>query len=140
LQLLDAIVAGAVEESPLNDPPQSPAAGACYLVGDTPSGEWTQYPSHLAAFSSAGWRFVPPVLGLSVAVKSTGVVATFRAGGWDLGTVHASRVVIDGNQVVGERAPPIADPAGGAVIDAEARATLEQVLGSLRQHGLIASL
>lgn len=96
-------------------------------------------PAWLSA-ASGGEGFARSVPGLSVAVKTTGIVATFRTEGWELGTVHASRLVIDGNQVVGERAPAIAGPAGGTIIDAEARATLEQVLASLRQHGLIASL
>jgi hypothetical protein len=59
------------------------------------------------------------------------------AGGWDLGTVNASRIIIAGNQVVGARGTAISDPSGGAVIDAEARTALEQILICLRQHGLI---
>jgi hypothetical protein len=45
--------------------------------------------------------------------------------------------VIDGQQVVGSRAAAIASPADGATIDAEARAAIDRILASLRQHGLI---
>lgn len=139
LQVLDTLAAGAVEEPERNDPPSSPVAGSCYLVGAAPTGEWSQYPDHLAAFSGAGWRFVAPVPGLVVLVKSTGIFATYGLAGWEIGTISGSRVVINGTQIVGPQAGTIAGPSGGTTIDSEARATLEQVLAALRTHGLIAT-
>lgn len=47
---------------------------------------------------------------------------------WDIG----------GNKVVGSRQAAVADAAGGVVIDAEARAALNDLLAKLRTHGLIA--
>ena len=137
LDILDALVAGAVEDLPANDPPQSPAAGECYLVGDAPLAEWAQYPGHIAAYSSAGWRFVAPKPGLTVLVKPTGTRATYTSAGWDIGTVRASQLVVDGLRVVGPQAAAIPDPGGGATVDIEARATLTAMLAALRQHGLI---
>ena len=139
LHVLDAVVAGAVEEPPRNEPPASPAAGACYLVGSSPTGEWSQRADQLAAFSSAGWRFVAPVVGMSLAVKTSGAFATYATAGWELGTMRGSRVVLEGQQVLGPQAAAIAGPAGGGTIDAEARATLDLLLSVLRQHGLIAT-
>ena len=138
-QLLDAVVAAAVEEWGRNDPPQSPIPGACYLVGDTPTGEWSLYPAHLAAFGGAGWRFVEPVVGLAVVVKTSGLIATYLPDGWDVGTVRASRIVVDGKQLIGAQAAAIADPVDGTVIDSEARIAIAEMLSALRQHGLIAS-
>ena len=138
-QLLDAVVAGAVEEAGRNDPPQSPAPGACYLVGDTPTGEWSSYPGHLAAFSGAGWRFVEPVVGLQVVVKTSGKSAAYMPGGWEIGTVHATQLLVNGEQVIGAQTAAIADPAGGAIIDSEARIAITSILAAMRQHGLIAS-
>ena len=43
-----------------------------------------------------------------------------------------------GNQVVSARQAAVADAAGGAVIDVEARAALNDLLAKLRTHGLIA--
>ena len=136
LQILDTIVAAAVEEPPRNDPPASPAAGSCYVIGGTPTGDWQERADYLAAFTSAGWRFVAPAPGLVVFVKTTGVFATFGATGWQLGTVSGSRLVIDGTQVVGSQASQIASPVGGTTIDLEARAALDQLLVALRTHGL----
>lgn len=139
LQLLDVVVAAAVEEPARNDPPSAPNPGQCYIVGDTPSGDWSQHGGQLAAFTGAGWRFVAPAIGASVLVKTLGTSATYGVGGWELGTIRADRVMVDGNQVVGARSAAVADPAGGTVIDAEARAALIGILSALRQHGLISA-
>jgi hypothetical protein len=139
LQVIDIVLAAAVEQPPLNDPPANPAAGACYLVGDAPSGEWAAYAGSVASFGSAGWRFVAPVVGMTVSVKPTGAIATFGTTGWEIGSIRGSQLIIDGNQVVGPRAAAIADPSGGTTVDTEARTALEQILACLRHHGLIAS-
>jgi hypothetical protein len=44
---------------------------------------------------------------------------------------------IDGEQVVGGRLGSIPAPAGGAVVDVEARTAMAQILAALRTHGLI---
>jgi hypothetical protein len=137
LQLLDCIVAAAIEEPARNDPPLSPSAGQTYLIGTSPTGEWTDYPDHLAAFGAGGWRFVVPVVGLRVIEKSSGTVAAYGAAGWEMGVVRASRIIVDGQQVVGPQGGAIADPAGGTTVDLEARSTITEILSALRQHGLI---
>jgi len=137
LQTLDVVVAGAVEDGPLSTPPASPALGACYIVGQTPTDAWTGNEQSIAAYTSGGWRFIAPFDGISVYVKSTGVWANFRAGASMTATPRRSGVMIGGVQVVGSRAAPIASPAGGTTIDAEARATIDQMLNALRNHGLI---
>jgi len=45
---------------------------------------------------------------------------------------------VSGTQVVGARQAAIPDASGGATIDVEARAALNQLLAELRTHGLIA--
>lgn len=139
LQLLDAVVAGAVEEPPRDEPPASPLSGQCYLVGSSPVGDWSQHAGKLAVFSEAGWRFVAPVAGMSLLVKTSETLATYGSAGWEVGTIRASRLLVEGEQVVGPRSAAISDPAGGSTVDAEARFTLQQVLSALRQHGLIAT-
>jgi hypothetical protein len=139
LHILDAITAGAVEELPRDEPPSSPSSGQCYLIGNSPVGDWSGHPSHVAMFGEAGWRFVSPVAGMSLLVKSSGTFATYGSAGWEVGTLRASRVIVDGEQVIGPRAEQIAAPAGGSTVDAEARLTLEQILSALRLHGLIAT-
>lgn len=137
LQLLDAMVAGAVEEAPRASPPGAPAQGACYIVAALATGEGAGKEDSLAAYSSGGWRYVVPVEGMTVFVRSTGAWAVYRSGGWELGALRGSSLLIDGQQVVGSRTAAIPAPAGGSTVDAEARAALGSILSALRQHGLI---
>lgn len=137
LQSLDLLVAPAVEEEALADPPASPAIGNCYIVGSTPTGDWAGKPQSVAGYTSGGWRFITPLEGLSVYVKSTGQFAAYRSGAWEIGVFRGSSVVIGGKQVVGSRATAIASPSGGSTTDAEARTAIDAILGALRQHGLI---
>jgi hypothetical protein len=137
LQILDALVAGTVEEPPRASPPASPALGACYLVGASPTGEWAGKPWCIAAFGSGGWRLIAPAEGMTVYVRSASNWAVYRAGGWEMGQVRGSALVLGGQQVVGPRAAAIPSAAGGTTVDSEARQTLDQVLAAMRQHGLI---
>jgi len=72
-------------------------------------------------------------------VKSSGTLALYRSGAWETGILRGASLVIDGLQVVGARGGAVADPSGGAVVDAEARLAIGQILAALRQHGLISS-
>jgi hypothetical protein len=112
--------------------------GSCYLVGESPSGDWAGHSGQLAGYTQGGWRFIAPRRGMSVRINASGNFAVFGAGGWEIGIGRVSKLFVGGEQVVGARAAAIADPAGGATVDSEARETLLEVLAALRQHGLIA--
>lgn len=139
LKTLDLAVAPAVEAAPLQEPPGSPVLGSCYIVGDSSTGAWLGKSHNLAGFTTGGWRFIPPLDGFSVYLKAEGQVACYRGGAWEIGVVRGSSVSIGGVQVVGSQAAAIASPSGGATVDSQARGTIDQILGSLRQHGLIAT-
>ena len=138
LQTLDLLVAATVEDLPADTPPASPVPGACYLVGGAPSGAWAGSAQCIAGFTSAGWRFIAPNEGMACFVRSAGCEARYRSGSWTIGEVRGESLILSGQQVVGARLGPISDPAGGATVDAEARAVLGQILATMRQHGLIA--
>ena len=139
LQTLDVLVSGAVEEEPRSDPPVSPMLGAAYIVGASPTGAWAGKPQAVAAYTSGGWRFVAPVEGMRLHVKSTSVWSLYRAGDWEVGAVRGAKVLIGGEQVVGARQSAIASPVGGSTADSEARAAVDQILSAMRAHGLIES-
>ena len=80
-----------------------------------------------------------PRPGTLVYVVSDSVWAVFRGGIWETGALRGDQLLIAGEQVVGARGGAIAGPSGGSTVDAEARATLDQVLTALRTHGLIES-
>jgi hypothetical protein len=138
LQKLDIIVAASVEEPPRSSPPESPVAGACYLIATIAEGAWSDFGNHLAAFTASGWRFVPPVEGLQAWIRSSKSMAQFRSGAWDVGTIVADRFFIGGQQVLASRGASVPAPVGGSVIDLEARAAIQALLARLRDHGLIA--
>jgi hypothetical protein len=115
------LVVPAVEEEPRAVPPTSPTIGSCYIVSETPSGVWVGKAHCLAAYTIGGWRFVEPLDGMDVYVRSTSARAIYRGGAWELA------------------AATIASPIGGATIDIEARSAIDQILSALRQHGLIAT-
>jgi hypothetical protein len=138
LQTLDVLVAGSVEEGPRTAPPTAPTLGAGYIVGSSPTGAWAGKSQSVAAFTSGGWRFLAPVEGMCLYVKASGIWATYRSGAWEIGTLRGSSVVVGGQQVVGSRGAAIASATGGTTVDVQARAVLDQILATLRQHGLIA--
>jgi hypothetical protein len=137
LQTLDLVTAGAVEEAPRSDPPATPPIGACYIVGNSPTGEWAGKSGSIAGFTSGGWRYVAPFAGMVAYVKAIGVWATYRADSWEFGVLRGDSLVVGGVQVVGNRLASIAEPSGGTVVDDESRAAINQILTALSQHGLI---
>jgi hypothetical protein len=137
LQTLDVVVAPAVETPPQANPPAAPVPGDCYLVASSPTGLWAGQQGKLAAFTAGGWRFIAPVEGMTVHVRASAQPATYRQGGWELGILRGSSLMLGGQQVVGSRGAAIPSPSGGSTIDSQARVTLGLVLGALRQHGLI---
>ena len=137
LQRLDVLVAPAVEEGPRPSPPGKPAPGACYIVGTKPVRGWAGKSDCVAAWTSGGWRFVEPIEGMSLFVRSEDRWALYRSGAWEIGTLRGSAVIVDGQQVIGARLPAIGSPAGGDVVDVEARKALGDVLAALRRHGLV---
>ena len=128
-----------MEETPRNDPPANPAVGACYIVGNSPTGEWAGKSQYIAGYTSGGWRYIAPTAGMSVYVKAAGISAHNLAGAWEFGVLRGTALMLGGVQVVGSRLAAIPGPSGGAAVDAEGRATINQVLAALRQHGLIES-
>jgi len=125
LHLLDAIVAGAVEELARADPPVTPIVGAAYVVGSQATGEWAGREGALAAFTPGGWRYIAPTDGLTVLEKATGTTLRYRSGAWE--------------QILGTPQPSIPEVAGGTNTDAESRAAISAILSVLRAHGLIAA-
>lgn len=139
LALVDLLLAGSVEATPITAPPASPVIGAFYRVAAAgASGAFAGREGTLAGYSAAGWRFVAPFEGLRLTDRISGTELAFRGGAWTSGSIRASEVLVNGVKVVGARGTAIADVAGGTTIDTQARAAVALMLGALRTHGLIA--
>lgn len=135
--MLDVLVAATVEGLPLATPPATPAIGTCYMVGSSPSGAWSGHAQQLAAYTSGGWRFIAPRVGMGAYVASSGSTAVFGGVSWEVGTLKGSQLVVEGLKVVGSRGAAIGAPTAGSTVDAEARTAIGQILTAMRQHGLI---
>lgn len=139
LTTIDAMLHAVALSAGENDPPSSPAVGQCWVVGTSPTGAWAGHAGAVAAWTDGGWRFIAPLEGMTVWLVADQLWARRGASGWIIGDVPAQSVRVSGVQVVGARQPAIADPSGGALVDAQARAALMSLLAAARAHGLIAT-
>ena len=114
--LADALLHPAVE-GVSGDPPATPTEGESWLVGLAPSGAWTDRAGCLASYQAGAWAFAEPRDGLQALDRSTGQVILYR-GGW-----------------LRPEAPPA--PAGGATVDAEARAAIVALVAALVAGGVL---
>jgi hypothetical protein len=139
LILLDTLAGASAVSAGLNVPPPSPTPGQCWILGSAPVAEWTGQEHALACWTESGWRFLSSRTGMRVWVEDQQLWAERTAAGWIVGDVMGQRLILGENQVVGPQLAAVAAPAGGAVQDMEARATLSQVIARLVAHGLIAA-
>lgn len=139
LAALDLSVQASVAGSGIDEPPEAPAIGRCWIVGAAPTGAWAGRAHAIAGWTAGGWRFVAAREGLAAWDEARRIVLRFSIGSWEAGVMRGAELRVGGQRVVGPRAGAIASPDGGGTVDAEARATLAAVLATLRAHGLIAS-
>lgn len=138
LTRIDALLEPVVEAVALNDPPAAPAPGQCWIVGASPTGVWIGAAQAIAAWTDGGWRFLGPVIATTVWSRADALFARFDGNNWILGEIPAARIVIGGVQVVGMQQSAVAAPAGGAVVDNEARSAVAGLIAVLKSHGLTA--
>ena len=138
LVLVDLLTHPCVEAVGVNAPPVAPALGQCWIVGDSPTGEWIGHVRALAAWTDGGWRFLSPRVGLKVWSRADLYHCHWDGDLWQRGLVPALSIQVEGKKVVGAQQLGIPIPAGGQVIDSEARLALKAVIEALQAHGLLA--
>ena len=82
LAMLDALVQASVQERGRNAPPASPAAGAAYIIGAAPTGDFAGKANQFAYHDGAGWLFVPPREGLTAWVEAEALAVVYAGGIW----------------------------------------------------------
>lgn len=137
LGLIDLLMQPVVVAVGANTPPATPLPGQCWIVGPAPEQAWTGHAQAFAGWTAGGWRFGMPMPGMHAWSLADGAEARYADGGWTIGVMTATRLEIAGVQVVGARQSRISEPAGGTVIDAEARNAIGAILAALHTHGLI---
>lgn len=136
LAILDIIAASVVEGSPLNTPPVDPDPGRAWIIGNTPTGAWSGQAHKLVLMTEGGWRFIDPPVGFTL-YRANGLAVRRTETAWIEGELVTDTIVIAGDVVLAARQPDISSPSGGAVIDSQARDTLDSILDAMRSHGLI---
>ena len=82
LERLDIAVQASVQGWRIATPPAGPAEGACFLVGDAPSGAWAGHAGDIAAFAGGGWLFLTPQPGWRIWDAQTETLKVRTAQGW----------------------------------------------------------
>lgn len=136
---LDMLVQAVIEDVPLSAPPAAPVEGSAYVVGTAATGDWAGHEDELALRVNGAWQFSPPFDGLTVWLKPFGKMVTYSSSAWRIGELNASLYKVDGIQILSTQKAAIADAAGGASVDAEARMAINALLSALRAHGVIAT-
>ncbi|MEQ1540002.1 MAG: DUF2793 domain-containing protein [Sphingorhabdus sp.] len=116
LARIDALLYPVVEAE-LALPPTgltSSSDGLCWLIGSAAIGQWEGRTGQIARWSDGSWRYISPVEGMTVWLVSGSKRLFYIGGDWNSPSA-------------------INSPVGGAVIDLEARAAIEAILGHLRQ-------
>ncbi len=82
IRALDAIVQLAVLDRDLTAPPGSPADGARYIVGGSPTGAWSGYAGSVAAYQDGTWMFYAPVEGWIAWIGDEDAAVVWDGAGW----------------------------------------------------------
>lgn len=97
------------------DPPADPVAGECWIIGPSATGAWQGHDGQLAAWQGGQWLVAAAVPGMRVHDRTSGGQLRYE-GQW-------------------ERIARPADPAGGATVDAEARAAIAAIIEAMARFG-----
>lgn len=134
LNVLDMLVQ-ATARGIANTPPESPAEGDMYIIGDAPAGAWEGKAKHLGGFFAGVWLIVAPRDGWRVWLDE-GKAMRYRGSAW-----------IDEQAVLDEKAPltspafkgmPTAPTAGSGTNNAQV-ATTAYVMRAVASIGSVGS-
>jgi len=81
LNKLDAFVTPVVADI-ADAPPGSPAAGDLYIVGSSPSGDFTGHANQLAQYQTGGWVFYAPFKWMDAVVESLDSRMAYDGSAW----------------------------------------------------------
>ena len=141
IRALDAMVQLAVLDRDLAAPPGSPAEGARYIVGSSPTGAWSGHADEVAAYQDGAWMLYAPVEGWIAWIADEDVAVVLgrhhverlddgrRQRFWQLHDARHQRRHRRHDQ------PAVAERAGDAAQPRWRRAPVEDQQGGGRRHG-----
>ena len=123
---LDVLSHLVVQSRGLNQPPVTPVIGSAWIIGSGAVNEWQGRDGNVAYWSAGGWRFIPATEATKAWVLDEQIAVQYLQGVW--------------TKIQSIPQAAISNPAGGSVVDVEARDAILSVLSVLRTHGLIATI
>ena len=135
---VDGLIHPVLESRFLTIPPATPLSGQLWLVAPAATGAWATQIGNLALWTDGGWRFMAVPAGFLAWARTEFMFVWYDGSFWHNGDWPVSSLKIGGIAVVQAQQAAILAPTGGTTIDTQARATLGQILLTLRGHGLIA--
>lgn len=82
IRALDALLQLSVLDRDLSAPPESPAEGARYIVGTSPTGAWSGHAREVAAYQDGAWMFYAPLEGWITWVSDEDVAVVWSGSAW----------------------------------------------------------
>ncbi|AIF81408.1 hypothetical protein I862_04240 [endosymbiont of Acanthamoeba sp. UWC8] len=83
LNILDVLTQSVVEDINLNNPPDNPSIGKCWIIGESPVGAWQGKEKHIAQAGQGGsWFFTAPFKMLKVWVEASEQFYTYNGLNW----------------------------------------------------------
>jgi len=82
LTLIDAVLRGDLSGWNEDTPPVAPISGEVFLLGSSPSGDWSGQDGKLAYFTDGGWRFLTPQAGWGFFDPAEKARVTFDGTSW----------------------------------------------------------
>jgi hypothetical protein len=80
---LDFLTKTSIIDYTISTPPGSPATGASYIIGPSPTGAWTGFANALTGYY-AGWSIKPPQAGWTVWTQNGNRVLYYNGSAWAL--------------------------------------------------------
>lgn len=124
LLLIDGLLHLRVDSLDRPQPPASRQVGQAWIVANGGDGDWFGRDGCIAFWTSAGWRFIEPLEGMSCWLDSEGRRVRYQAPLWVPDLAFAGR-------------PSLEPPSGGLVVDTEAREVLAALIAWFRSLHLL---
>ena len=84
LTIVDALLHPVIVAEGIDTPPLDADAGDIFVVGDAPTGDWTDRGGEIAILSAVGWRFTPLLPGMVARFSESGQLKVFDGVGWNV--------------------------------------------------------
>lgn len=80
---IDALLNSGAKSRNISTPPGSPASGDVYIVGASPTGDWSGQAGKIAYFDQV-WKFIAPLQGCTIWVNDEFVIVSYDGASWNV--------------------------------------------------------